>query len=273
MTEPSASTVRSRDGTEIAYWTTGNGPPLVVVHGTPADHTRWRPLLPYLEPHFTVHAIDRRGRGASGDSPLYALEREFEDVAAVVDAMADESGAPVNVYGHSHGGIVAFGAAVLTSNLRRLVLYEGWHVPNPEVYALPEGLDLRMDSLLAAGDRGGVVELLFRELEAMSDEDMAAFKAAPSWPGRVAAAHTITREIRGELTARLDSELARRITVPVMLVTGENSADASRADIDSVAATLPDARILVLEDQQHVADVLDPESFAAQVVPFMMSCD
>jgi pimeloyl-ACP methyl ester carboxylesterase len=53
MTEP-ASTVESRDGTEIAYWTTGKGPPLVVVHGTPADHTRWRPLLPYLEPHFTV---------------------------------------------------------------------------------------------------------------------------------------------------------------------------------------------------------------------------
>jgi pimeloyl-ACP methyl ester carboxylesterase len=105
MTEQPASRVKSRDGSEIAYWTTGDGPPLVVLHGTSADHTRWRPLLPYLEPHFTVHAIDRRGRGASGDSPHYALEREFEDVAAVVDAVADESGAPVNMY--SHGGIVA----------------------------------------------------------------------------------------------------------------------------------------------------------------------
>ena len=131
------------------------------------------------------------------------------------------------------------------------------------MYALPEGLDVRLDGLLAAGDRDGVVELLFRELENMSDEDIAAFKVAASWPGRVAAAHTITREIRGELTARLGPELARRITMPVLLVTGESSADASKASIESVAAALPNARILTLEGQEHVADVLDPERFAA----------
>jgi Alpha/beta hydrolase family len=88
-----------------------------LVHGAPADHTRWRPLLPYLEPYVTVHALDRRGRGASGDAPEYRLEREFEDVAAVVDAVA-ASGQPVDVYGHSHGGMVAFGAAALTPNVR-----------------------------------------------------------------------------------------------------------------------------------------------------------
>ena len=132
--------VVSRDGTEVAYWTSGQGPPLVVVHGTPADHTRWRPLLPYLEPHATVHAMDRRGRGASGDAPGYELAREYEDVAAVVDAAAEASGAPVDVYGHSHGGIVAFGAATLTPKVRRLVLYEGWPVPDPDIYALPPGL-------------------------------------------------------------------------------------------------------------------------------------
>lgn len=82
---------RSLDGTEIAYWTGGTGPPLVVVHGTPADHTRWRPLLPHLEPHATVHAMDRRGRCGSGDGPRYALAREFEDVAAAVDAVAEAS--------------------------------------------------------------------------------------------------------------------------------------------------------------------------------------
>jgi pimeloyl-ACP methyl ester carboxylesterase len=268
--EQPTAMVTSRDGTEIATWTTGDGSPLVVVHGTPADHTRWRPLLPHLEPHFTVCAVDRRGRGASGDSPDYALEREFDDVAAVVDAVAEAAGAPIDVYGHSHGGIVAFGAATITANIGRLVLYEGWHVPDPDVYALPDGLDQRLDDLLAAGDRDGVVELLFRELEDLSDEDMAAFKAAPSWPGRVAAAHTITREIRGERTARLDAELARRITVPVLLVTGDHSTDPSRAHVDHVAAALPEARILVLAGHGHVADVLDPEGFAAQTVPFLL---
>jgi hypothetical protein len=88
--ESTLTRVISRDGTEIAYWTTGDGPPLVLVHGTTADHTRWRPLLPYLEPHATVHAMDRRRRGGSGDRPDYELAREYEDVAAVVDAVAEE---------------------------------------------------------------------------------------------------------------------------------------------------------------------------------------
>jgi pimeloyl-ACP methyl ester carboxylesterase len=259
----------SRDGTEIAYWSSGEGPPLVVVHGTPADHTRWRPLLPYLEPHATVHAMDRRGRGGSGDGPEYALEREFEDVAAVVDSVAEASGSPVDVYGHSHGGICAFGAATLTSNIRRLVLYEGWAAPNPAVFALPAGLEERMDALLAAGDPGAVVETLFRELEAMSDEDMEAFKAAPSWPGRVAAAHTVTRECRGELQARLDPQLAAKITVPVLLLVGENSSDPAKPDVEAVAAALPDARIVVLDEQEHVADVLVPEIFAEHLFAFL----
>jgi pimeloyl-ACP methyl ester carboxylesterase len=177
--------VASDDGTDIAFWTSGHGEPLVLVHGAPADHTRWRPLLPHLEPHVTVHA-------------KYSLEREYEDVAAVVEAVANASGTLVNVYGHSHGGIVAFGAAALTSRVRKLVLYEGWPVPDPSVYALPPGVEQRMDALLDAGDRDGVVETLFRSLEEMSDEDMAALRAAPSWAGRVAAAHTVTRETRGE---------------------------------------------------------------------------
>src|SRR5687768_11532650 len=104
MTRTDQATVTrmlSRDGTAIAYWTSGEGPPLVLVHGTTADHTRWRPLLPYLEPHATVHALDRRGRGASGDAPDYGVAREFEDVAAVVDAVAEAAGSAVDVLGHS----------------------------------------------------------------------------------------------------------------------------------------------------------------------------
>jgi pimeloyl-ACP methyl ester carboxylesterase len=142
------SRVRSRDGTKIAYWTSGLGSPLVVVHGAAADHTRWRPLLPYLEAHFTIHAMDRRGRGASGDSPPYGVIRECEDVAAVVDAVAESSGSPVDVYGHSHGGFCAFGAATLSPNIRRLALYEGWPVRHPGVFALPTEVEQRMEALL-----------------------------------------------------------------------------------------------------------------------------
>jgi pimeloyl-ACP methyl ester carboxylesterase len=262
-------TVTSRDGTRIAFGRSGQGPPLVVVHGTPADHTRWEPLLPYLEPHVTVHAMDRRGRGASGDAPDYALAREYEDVAAVVDAVAGASGSLVDVYGHSHGGFCAFGAATLTSNIHKLVLYEGWPVPNPSVFALPAEVEERMDALLAKGDRDAVVETLFRHYELMSEDDLAAFRAAPSWPGRVAAAHTITRECRAEAQATLDPQSAAKITVPVLLLVGEHSSDPCKAQVAAVAAALPDARIVVLEGQEHVADVLVPEVFAEHLMAFL----
>jgi pimeloyl-ACP methyl ester carboxylesterase len=263
--------VASRDGTEIAYWTSGSGPPIVLVHGSPADHTRWRPLIPYLEHRVTVHAIDRRGRGASGDAPKYSLEREYEDIAAVVDAVAATSGEAVDVYGHSHGGIVAFGAATLTAHIRKLVLYEGWPVPDPSIYALPADVMRRMDKLLAEGDRDGVVEALFRSIEEMSDDDMSLLRSAPSWPGRIAAAHTVTRELTAETQARLDAEQAAKIAVPVLLMTGEKSTDPAKAAVGAVAAALPDVRLLVLAGQQHVADILDPETFARRLLEFLRS--
>ena len=263
------NSVVSRDGTRIVHWTSGCGPPLVLVHGAPADHTRWRPLLPYLEPHVTVHALDRRGRAASGDAAEYRLEREYEDVAAVVDAVAAGPRGLVDVYGHSHGGIVSFGAAALTPNVRKLVLYEGWPVPDPSIYALPPVVMTRISDLLAEGDRDGVVEALFRSVEETSDEDMAALRLAPSWPGRVAAAHTVPREILGESEARLKPEQAGKITVPVLLLTGEESTDPAKAQVGAVAAALSNAQQLVLARQQHIADILDPEAFANHLLRFL----
>jgi pimeloyl-ACP methyl ester carboxylesterase len=263
------TSVVSRDGTEIAYWTSGDGPPIVLVHGGLADHTRWGPLLTYLEPHVTVHAIDRRGRGASGDANEYLLEREYEDVAAVVEAVAAASDELVNVYGHSHGGIVAFGAAVLTAKIRKLVLYEGWPVPEPSIYARPAGVMRRMDMLLAAGDPDGVVEELFRSIEDISDEDLAALRLSPSWPGRVVAAHTVTREISGETRAFLDPEQASKIRVPVLMLIGEHSTDPAKRMVDAVAAALSNVRVQVLAREQHLADILNPEVFAKHLLGFL----
>ena len=112
--------VVSEDGTPIAVWRSGAGPPLVLIHGAAADHNRWAPVLPALEERFAVFAVDRRGRGRSGDAADYALEREYEDVVAVVES----AGAEVSVLGHSYGGICALEAALLTDAIRALVLYE-----------------------------------------------------------------------------------------------------------------------------------------------------
>jgi pimeloyl-ACP methyl ester carboxylesterase len=261
--------VVSRDGTQIADWTSGQGPPLVLVHGTTADHTRWRPLLPYLEPHVSVHAMDRRGRGASGDAPAYELAREFEDVAAVVDAVAAASGSAVDVLGHSHGGICAFGATALTSHIGRLVLYEGWPVPNPEAFALPAGVEERMDALVGQGQREAALELMFREVVQMPDEEFTIYRALPAWPARIAAAHTITREVRAELGAVLDPAEAASMTVPTLLLVGGDSPEFLRADYETVAAALPDAQVIILDGQQHIAIDLIPEAFASHVLGFL----
>jgi pimeloyl-ACP methyl ester carboxylesterase len=261
--------VMSRDGTAIAYWTSGEGPPLVLVHGTTADHTRWRPLLPHLEPHATIHALDRRGRGASGDAPAYDVAREFEDVAAVVDAIAEAAGSAVDVLGHSFGGLCAFGGAALTSNIRRLVLYEGWPSPHPQQLALPLGVQARLDALLAEGDREAALETFFREVVRMPEEEFAVYRGLPVWRARIAAAHTITRESRAEQAARFRPEQAARITVPVLMLVGGDSPEFLTAGVDTVAAALPDAHIAVVEGQQHIAIDLVPAVFAEHVLTFL----
>jgi pimeloyl-ACP methyl ester carboxylesterase len=268
-TEATLTRAVSRDGTEIGWWTSGEGPPLVLVHGAVADHTRWRPLLPYLEPHATVHAMDRRGRGASGDAPGYDLAREFEDVAAVVDAVAAASGSAVDLYGHSFGGLCAFGGAALTANLGRLVLYEGWPPADPAARELPPDVGQRLDARLAEGDHDAVVETMFREVVRMPEADLAALRAQPAWTARVAAAPALVRELRAISRVAFDPALAARITVPALLLTGSDSRDPFAADTRTVAAALPDARVVVLEGQQHVADILDPEAFAGHLVGFL----
>ena len=267
--EATMTRVESRDGTEIAVWSSGQGPPLVLVHGAVADHTRWRPLLPHLEPHVTVHAMDRRGRGASGDAAGYAIEREFEDVAAVVDAVADASGSAADLYGHSFGGLCAFGGATLTAGIGRLVLYEGWPPADARARELPPGVGERLDALLAEGNRDAVVETMFREVVLMPEAEIAALRAQPAWPARVAAAPTIVRELRAIPQVPFDPGQAARIAVPTLLLTGSDSDDPFAADLATVAAALPDARIGVLDGQRHVADILAPELFAQRLLAFL----
>jgi pimeloyl-ACP methyl ester carboxylesterase len=121
--------VGSNDGTTIVFRRSGAGPPLVLVHGTTGAHWRFSFLAPVLAERFTVYAVERRGRGESGDAEAYAIEREFEDVAAVVDSL-DE---PATLFGHSYGATVSLGAALLMQNLRTLILYE----PAPGFASVP----------------------------------------------------------------------------------------------------------------------------------------
>ena len=114
--------VQSTDGTTIKVWMQGEGPPIVLVHGSLRDHTMFEPLVAQLHSSMTTYAIDRRGFGGSGDRKEYAIEREFEDVAAVVEVIAANAGA-VALCGHSYGAGCAMGAAALADSVSRLILY------------------------------------------------------------------------------------------------------------------------------------------------------
>ena len=113
--------IRSEDGTPIRYFRRGHGPAILLIHGTAADHSRWAPVVSALLRHFTVYAMDRRGRVGSGDAAAYRMEEEFVDVAAVTAAI---DGGPLDVVGHSYGGICAMESVFRNASIRRLVLYE-----------------------------------------------------------------------------------------------------------------------------------------------------
>jgi len=260
-------TVTSRDGTRIAFWKSGSGLPLVVVHGTTADHTRWAGILHELERHFTVYAVDRRGRGGSGDKPDYHIEREFEDVAAVVDAI----GEPVFLLGHSYGALVSLEAALQTDNMRRLILYEP---------PLPAGTDLfpdgALDRIQAHVDRGELeagLTVFFREVVGMPDTEFEVYSRLPAWQVRIGLAPTIPRESFAEMGYQFDPARFAELSVPTLLMVGGDSAPAFRSVIMQLDEALPVSTVAVLEGQQHVAMDTAPELFLGEVMGFLLDGD
>jgi pimeloyl-ACP methyl ester carboxylesterase len=253
----------SKDGASIACFKSGSGAPLVLVHGTAADHTRWAPVLSGLEKRFTVYACDRRGRGASGDAPAYSIEGEFDDVAAVIDGI----GEPVDVLGHSHGAICSLEAATRARNLRRLVLYEP---PIPAGVAIyPPGMIDRLQGRLDAGDRDGVVSTFMAEVVRVPPDQLALMKSLPAWPSRVSAAHTIVRELRAQEQYSLDASRVQGVHVPTLLLLGEASPPFFGAALERIHAALPQSRRVVLPRQTHVAMDTAPDLFLREVLTFL----
>jgi pimeloyl-ACP methyl ester carboxylesterase len=258
-------TVTSGDGTPIAYWRSGDGPALLLVHGATADHTTtWRFVIEEFERVFTVYAMDRRGRGGSGDSSDYDLQREAEDVAAVVDSI----GEPVNVVGHSYGALCALEASLLTAHLHRLVLYEGVPVSGLDLYA--PGILERLDALLAAGDVEGTLMTMFRDVVEAPPEDIEMLRSQPdAWAVRLRNAPTMPRELRGEQGYEFESGRFANMRTPTLLLVGGDSPRRELENARVVAAALADARVAVLPGQQHAAMYSAPETFVDVVVRFL----
>ena len=270
MTEPErpSRVIAAPDGTPIAVFSTGSGPPLVLVHGASADHTTFRVAGPMLARRFTLHGLDRRGRGASGDVEPYAVMREFEDVAAVADAIATDAGEPVAVVGHSFGGRVALGGALRTDAIRAVVCYEG-APPAPAERYQPEGAEARVRAQLAAGDADEALATFLREIVGMSAEDIARYRADPVWPRRAAAAHTIVRELDAEASPEASLDALGGVRQPVLQVLGGASRPAFRLATEALDERLPNGRVVVIDGAKHAAHHTHRDQFVDAITGFL----
>ncbi|MGH9226485.1 MAG: alpha/beta fold hydrolase [Acidimicrobiales bacterium] len=259
--------VRSADGTPLAVWAEGSGPPLVMVHGSIADHTTLTPLVDALVgEQVATFSMDRRGFGASGDAPGYAIERDFEDVAAVVDAVAARSGGPVALFGHSYGANCAMGGAALTQNVHRLVLYE------PSLgLRYPPGSIEAVEQAVAAGDMDAAVVAVFVGILEMTEGQVDAMRSGttPTWATRVASAWTLPRECRVEESWAYQPGRFDAIAAPTLLLAGSETPAYGGDATHQAADAIPDARIRVLEGHGHFAHKADPAMVAAIIRRFI----
>jgi pimeloyl-ACP methyl ester carboxylesterase len=245
-------------------------PPLLLVHGATADHTTWRVVGPRFAASRHVFAMDRRGRGASGDATAYSIDREFADVATVATAIAADAGGAVDIVGHSYGGRCCLGASLLTPAIRRLVVYEGAPVPRGMSYR-PPGLVEEVRSALQRGDNEGALSSFLVGIVGMTEAGLAAYRAEAIWPARVAAAHTILRELEAEATAPASLDGLAGVTAPVLLVLGSISRSPFRIGTDALAARLADARVRVIAGAAHAAHHTHAEAFVRLVEAFLDS--
>jgi pimeloyl-ACP methyl ester carboxylesterase len=264
----SVGTTIAPDGTPIAWFRSGEGPPIVLVHGATADHSAWRTAGPLLAGSHTLYAIDRRGRGASGDTAPYAIAREYDDLAAVVDAVAVAEGRSVDVVGHSYGGRIGLGAALLTSNLRRLVVYEGAPAPGGRSFQRDAVMD-RLEALAAADDREGLLSYFLATVVGMTPDELAAYRLAPTWPARVEAAPTIVREMWAEGTEEAGRERYAAIRIPVLQIVGGDSGALFSDGTWALDRLLPDSRVAIIPGAKHAAHHTHPEVFVREVRRFL----
>ncbi len=256
--------VISRDGTPLAYEVRGGGEPLILVGGAFSTGTAEAPLAALLAPHFRVVTYDRRGRGGSGDTAPYAVAREVEDLAALVE----EQRGPVSVYGMSSGGALVLEAAASGVPFDRIAVYEPpFTVVGPEDRIAKARYAARLRALLSAGDRGGAAEL-FLSVVGMPPEVVAQVRRAPMWPELEAVAPTLAYDDAVTGDGTVPAGRLASVRAPVLVVDGGASPYVMREAARQVAGAVRCGRHRTLTGQVHdvAPQVLAPvlrEFFAA----------
>lgn len=255
-------TLTTSRGHAVSYAVDGGGPALVLVHGAFSDHeTNWTFVAPLFRPHFTVHAVARRGRGATAATTGHSLEDEARDVSDIIR----DIGSTVCLVGHSYGAHCALlAAAADPARVRKLVLYEPlWpHVITPDAM-------LALETLATAGAWDQFAFSFFANTLHVSNEELASVRASGLWAPIIADAPATLGDLRALHAYRFDASRFGRLDVPTLLQVGSESPRGLYVT-DALAAVLPDARIDTFDGQAHEAMTTAPELYAQATMQFLL---
>jgi pimeloyl-ACP methyl ester carboxylesterase len=258
-------TVRSKDGTTIAFDKQGDGPPVILVDGAMGTRSSGsKPQLArLLAQHFTVYGYDRRGRGDSGDTKPYAVEREIEDIEALID----EAGGSAFVFGHSSGGCLALDATVMLGDkVKKLAMYEAPYNDDPAAQKAWGTYIKKLTEALASGRRGDAVAL-FMAYVGVPAAQIEGMRQAPFWGGMEALAPTLAYDHAGIMgkDGSIPTERAARVHVSTLVMTGGNGAPFMLETAKTLCKTIAGAKLSTLDGQTH--DV-HPDALAPALTEF-----
>ena len=250
----------SKDGTRMAFDITGQGPALILVAGAFQDRMAMAPYAGPLSEHFTVYNYDRRGRGESGDSQPYAVEREIEDI----DALIQEAGGSAFVFGGSSGGVLTLDAAAHGLNITKLAVYEPPFVVDDSREPPPENIVDQLKDLIASDQRGDAAETFMVKGSLMPADMVAGMRTQPFWPSVEAVAHTLVYDatiMEGTMRGvSLPVDRWKAVTIPTLVIYGGAGPAWSQNAAKALIKLLPNAEEQRLEGQFHdlTPDVLTP---------------
>jgi pimeloyl-ACP methyl ester carboxylesterase len=254
--------VTSADGTDIAYERLGSGPVLILVSGGSVDRMSNAGLAHELARDFTVINHDRRGRGDSGDTRPYAVEREIEDIAALLDA----EGGSAALYGSSSGAALALQATrALQPRITKLVMWEPPYFVDPAARPPLDTVET-YERLVAEGRRADAVEYFMTQVVRLPQEFADFAKTQPWWAGQERIAHTLAYDGRVMGDYLIPTATAEAVTVPAIVIVGGASFGFFGATAEALAAALPNGSSTVIEGQEHN---VAPEALAPVVKAFL----
>lgn len=261
--------VTSKDGTPIAFDQSGEGPPLILVAGALSSRASATRLAALLAPHFTVIAYDRRGRGDSSDTPPYAVQREVEDLEALID----HAGGSAYLFGSSSGAALALEAASkLPAKVKKQALFEPPFIVDDSRPPVPADFVKEVTELAASGRRGEAVEYFMGKAVGVPPEMLAQMKTMPMWPAMEQMAHTIAYDgmVMGDTQAGkpLPAQRWAAATMPTLVLDGEKSDPFLRHAAEALANILPKAQRRTLEGQDHSVAHRAPEALVPVLVEF-----